>query len=381
MKKNLLILGASSLQVALINKSKELGFNTIVLDLNPSAPGASVADEFYPVSTTDAETVLSLARARGIAGIVTTSDFPVRVVAYVSEALGLSALSIDVAKICTNKSLQREFLKKESFLHPKFKQIKSKADLEFLTTWEYPLIVKPVDSSASRGVQKVVHVDELMSAYEYALSCSKSGEVIVEEFISGREYSVEILVQDNEVFIVAITEKITSGENGKFFVEEVHIVPAMLPIEQKNQIERNVTKFILAVGLNNSAAHVEVMVNARGVFIIEIAARLGGDYITSDLVPLATGMSMLEAIILISVGMKIDSRVFKNEFAGIHFITPNNYEKSKVHLEKIQKSENVVRVELEERKDGVILRSSFDRLGYFIVKAKSRSELDSLLMF
>ncbi|WP_374032742.1 hypothetical protein [Bdellovibrio bacteriovorus] len=71
----------------------------------------------------------------------------------------------------------------------------------------------------------------------------------------------------------------------------------------------------------------------------------------------------------------------KNEFAGIHFITPENYEKSKLHLDKIMKSENVVRVELGEIKTGAVLKSSFDRLGYFIVKAKNRNELDQLLMF
>lgn len=381
MKKNLLILGASSLQVALINKSQELGFNTIVLDLNPDAPGVGIADEFYEVSTIDAEKVLEIARQKNIVGIVTTSDFPVQVVAYVSEQMGLSGLSVDVAKICTNKSLQRELLKKHSFLYPKFKKIKDKLDLDSFNEWQFPLIIKPVDSSASRGVQKVSTFDELLSAYEYALLNSKSGDVIIEEFIVGKEYSVEVLVQNNEAFIVAITEKMTSGDGGKFFVEEVHIVPASLLPEQKVAIETDVGRFISSIGLNNSAAHVEVMVSSNGNYIIEIAARLGGDYITSDLVPLATGVNMQEAIISISVGDKIQSKVSKSEFAGIHFVTPENYEKSKSHLKKINKNENVVHVELKEKVEGISLKSSFDRLGYFIIKAKSRDELDALLMF
>ncbi|WP_374032741.1 ATP-grasp domain-containing protein [Bdellovibrio bacteriovorus] len=276
MNKNLLILGASSLQLALIKKSKELGFNTIVLDLNPSAPSALIADEFYPISTVDTEKVFELARNKEIVGILTTSDFPVRVVAFVAEQLGLTGPSIHVAEICTNKALQRDFLKKESFLHPKFKNIKAKSELDSVKGWDFPLIVKPVDSSASRGVQKVSSMNELVDAYEYALTSSRSGDVIVEEFIVGKEYSVEALVQNGETYIIAITEKLTTGENGNFFVEEVHVVPATLQYEQKKQIETTVAKFINALGFNNSAAHVEVMVNSQGVYIIEIAARLGG---------------------------------------------------------------------------------------------------------
>lgn len=381
MKKNLLILGASSLQLALIKRAKELGFNTIVLDLNPSAPGALIADEFYPISTIDAEKVLEVARVKKISGILTTSDFPVRVVAFVSEQLGLTGPSVNVAEVCTNKELQREFLKRESFLHPKFKKVKAKFELDAAEGWNFPLVVKPVDSSASRGVQKVSNMNEFADAYDYALANSKSGDVIVEEFIVGKEYSVEVLIQDGKIHIVTITEKLTSGENGIFFVEEVHVVPAALQQAERQHIEADVARFITALGLDNSAAHVEVMVTSIGVYIIEIAARLGGDYITSDLVPLATGVDMLEAIILLSVGMKIDPKIVKNEFAGIHFVTPDNYEKSKSHLNKIEMTENIVRFELEEMKKGAVLKSSFDRLGYFIVRAKSRRELNAVLTF
>lgn len=381
MKKSLLILGASSLQVALIERSKELGFNTIVLDLNPNAPGVLVADEFYPISTIDVEKVLQISREKDIAGILTTSDFPVQVVAYVSEQLGLIGPSVEVSKICTNKFLQRDFLKKESFLYPKFVRISSKSELDSVTGWEFPLIVKPVDSSASRGVQKVSSKSELVDAYTYALENSRSHCVIVEEFIVGKEYSVEVLVQDSRIYVIAITEKVTSGDNGDFFVEEMHVVPAALGTDQREQIEVTVKKFITALGLNNSAAHVEVMVGSSGVYIVEIAARLGGDYITSDLVPLATGVDMHKEIISICVGQEIDPKIVKNEFAGIHFLTSENYEKSKVHLSGIRNSENLVRFEQGEVKVDAVLKSSFDRFGYFIVKAKSRKALDELLIF
>lgn len=379
--KNLLILGASSLQVSLIDKAKKLGFNTIALDLNPDAPGTSVADEFYPVSTIDSNKVLQVAREKNIVGIVTTSDFPVRVVAFVSEALGLHGVSARVAEICTNKSLQRELLKKESFLYPKFQLIKDQTELETVIGWDYPLIIKPVDSSASRGVQKILSSSEVFEAYEQARENSKCGDVIIEEFIEGNEYSVETLIQNNEVNIIAITEKVTSGQNDKFFVEEVHIVPASLSKDQQVQIEKEITRFVSVLGLNNSAAHIEFKSNSRGIYIIEIAARLGGDFITSDLVPLATGVDMLKAIISISVGQKIDVEKKENNFAGIHFLTPDNYDAGKKHLENIAHVVGVEQVLLEEKKDGAILRSSFDRLGHFIVKASSREDLDRLLKF
>ena len=355
--KNLLILGASELQIALINKGKSLGYNTIAIDMNNQAPGASVANEFYPISTIDSDKILLLAQEKKIVGIVTTSDFPVRTVALVCKALGLHGVSVEVAEICTNKFLQREILKNDSFLYPRFQLIKNEAGLNPVFDWELPLIIKPIDSSASRGVQKITNISELADAYKHAFQNSKSKEVIVEEFIEGREYSVEILVQNNIVNIITITEKFTSGETDKFFVEEIHIVPADLDLENQKKLESEVTRFVNLIGLNNSAAHVEAKINSKGVFIIEIAARLGGDFITTDLVPLATGVDMLKEIISISTGESIHVTKKHNYFAGIHFLSPQNYEDAILHLQKNSHSKGIIHTKVENKKMKVLIFS------------------------
>jgi biotin carboxylase len=379
--KKLLILGASNLQVPLITKAKSLGYKTIVLDMDKNAPGALIADVFVPTSTLDEEAVLKLASDEKITGIVTTSDMPVRVVAYVAEKLNLLGPTQSAAKICTSKSLQRELLKEHKFNYPQFQIISHVEDLKEVLNWNFPVIIKPTDSSASRGVQKVLSVAELKTAYEYALSNSRAGEVIIEEYIDGKEYSVEVLIQNNQTSIVAITEKLTSGFEDRFFVEEVHIVPAALTAEETLQVKEVVTRFLQVIKLDQSAAHVEVKLNSRGAFIIEAAARLGGDFITSDLVPLATGIDMLREIISISVGTTISSTHTRHDFAGIHFVTPDNYESAKVHLNKIRNAPGVQEFLIANKMNTTELKSSLDRLGHLIAKAKSREQLEQLLFF
>ena len=379
--KKLIILGASSLQIPLITKAKSLGYKTIVVDMNSSAPGALLADVFVTISTIDEEAILKLATDEEITGIVTTSDMPVRVVAYVAEKLHLRGPTQYAANVCTNKSLQRQILRDNKFNYPRFKIISDPSDLQEILNWNFPLIIKPTDSSASRGVQKVLSSSELTKSYEFAFSNSRAGEVIIEEFIDGKEFSVEVLIQNNLVNIVAITEKLTSGFEDRFFVEEVHIVPAFLNQEQTSLIKDVVSRFIQIIKLDNSAAHVEVMLNASGAFIIEAAARLGGDFITSDLVPLATGVDMIQEIIAISVGEDIISIQTKNDFAGIHFVTPENYESAKLHFDRIKNADGVKEVLIKDKNKSTELRSSLDRLGHLIVKADSREQLEQLLFF
>jgi carbamoyl-phosphate synthase large subunit len=379
--KRILILGASALQIPLINKANEMGFETIALDFNSEAPGASFATEFFQISTIDLEKTLEIAREKKISGIVTSSDFPVRTVAFVSEKLGLCGVSVKVAEICTNKHLQREYLKKGNFLYPKFKLTKGLGDLKKIHSWDFPLIVKPIDSSGSRGVQKVTSAADLITAYELAVKSSRNGEVIIEEFIGGKEYSVEILIQDKLIHIVSITEKVTSGQGDKFFVEESHIIPAHLYPSQEEEIKKVIIDFINLIGMDNCAAHVEFKLNVKGVYIIEIAARLGGDFITSDLVPASTGVDMLGGAIAISIGQKIDTKPKKCAHAGIHFLTPDNYEKGINRFQEIKNNINVLRIVQQEKKSDASLQSSFDRLGYIIAVADSRKELDVLLDF
>lgn len=372
--KRILILGAGSIQVPIITKCKELSLYTIVADYDAQAPGLKYADETYIVSTNDKEGVLEIARKSRIDGILTTSDYPVNVVAYVSKELGLSSMSEETAKLCTNKYFQREFLKENRFKYPQFYCMDSLEGIDRF--WKFPYIVKPVDSSASRGVRKVNSREELIDQFEIARSNSRSGEVIVEEFIEGKEYSVETFSQHGKHHVIQITEKLIIGEEAGYFVEDTHIEPALLTDLEKGKIEKTVCDILSGMKVDNCPTHTELKINSDGIFIIETACRLGGDYITSDLVPLSTGIDMLGNLIRVSLGLEIDVQVGKNKISAVQFLNDRNYDRCVSFIEK--KNPSVVRYEINSY-DKHQIKCSTDRLGYIILNTDSRSEMNEIL--
>lgn len=376
--KKIMIIGAGEFQIPLIKECKKQGFFVIATDGNPKAEGFDFSDIALNIDTLDMETTLLKAREYGIDGITTTSDYPVRTVAHVCEKLHLPGLNLAAAEISTNKFLLRECLMKNNIDSPVYYIVHNEIELNNLIgKLEFPLVVKPVDSSASRGVQQVNNSEELTKAYEEALIYSKSGNVIIEEFLEGPEFSVESLTQNGKTNIIAITEKTTGGF--PYFVEQRHVIPATLIESDENQIKEIVNKVINILGINNSACHTEIKLTKKGVRIIEVGARLGGDYITSDLVPLSTGINMLENIIKISLGIDIDIDKKLNNYAGIQFITPDNYDVVLNNIKILKDDSSLVRFKIDDFNKCNKFNNSTDRLGYYISVSEKRAHLDKTL--
>ena len=372
--KQLLILGAGEMQIPIIQMAKQMEVYSIVADFDKDAPGLVFADEKAIVSTIDLEKILDLAKVKKVDGILTTSDFPVNIVANVSNQLNLNSMSVDVANLCTNKYLQREFFKENGIRTPFFKLISDPAELNNISN--FPVIIKPIDSSASRGVKKVHNTEELIKYFDKAVSYSKQLKVIVEDFIEGREFSVETFTQNNQTTIIAITEKLTKGEAKGFFVEDTHIIPARLNDVEITLIQEQVLLAIKALNLNNCPTHTEVKLNHSGATIIEMACRLGGDYITSDLVPLATGVNMLENLVAISLGLTIDVQPKINKVAAIQFLNTANYNKCVEFVNS--KNHSIIRYEIKPFHDQEIT-NSMERMGYIILQTNTVAEMNVLL--
>jgi len=375
--KKILILGAGEMQIPIIEKCNSLGYETIVTDYSKEAPGLKLAKVPLIIDTLNKDKTLQVAQEYKIDGILTTSDAPVRTVAFVCNKLGLSGISEKAASIGTNKYLQRELLRSSGLNSPQF--IKSN-NFDYLerevAEFSFPLIVKPVDSSASRGVSKIMDIDSLKTAFLEAKEFSKSGDIIIEEFISGREYSIEGITQNGETVIVAITEK-TVIKNSNFFVEERHIVPAELNSKQESAIKDYVKQVIKLFGINNSATHTEIMLTKQGPVLIELGVRLGGDFITSYLVPLATGVDMQKNIIFLALNKKIEVSGREQKFTGVQFVHDANFELAQ---EKITVENYFVKAELKSFKKTPV-KNSLDRLGYFIFREETRAKLLEKLDF
>ena len=370
--KKLLILGAGEMQVPVIEKAKDMGLFTIVADYDPMAPGMALADKQITVSTNDYEALIAIATAEKIDGCITTSDFPVNCVAKISEKLNLKAMTPKVAKICTNKFLQRELFQKNNIRVPLFALCNNINDLQQFE--QYPLIVKPVDSSASRGVKKVHSYTELTEAFNEALKFSISKQVIVEQFIQGKEYSVETLTQDNNTTIVTITEKLVRGDN--YFVEDTHIQYARISDAETELIETEVINAIKALNANNCPTHTEIKIENGKVFIIEIACRLGGDYIASDLVPLSTGIDMLNNLILIATGQKIDANRKFNKCSAVQFINETNYNYCKIFLANMPETVKKHCIKPYSKSE---IKNSLDRLGHIILQTNTIEQMEKIL--
>lgn len=300
--KKLMIIGASVLQLPAILKAKEMGLHVAVVDYNPNAIGIPYADKYYNASTMDEDAVLAAAEDYQPDGIMTlATDMPMRGVSKASDKLHLHSISYKTAIKATDKYEMIKAFKAHDVPSPWFFVVDSCQELkDHEEDVTFPCIIKPTDNAGSHGVAKVYSFQELINYYEYAHSSSHQGKVIIEEFLDGPEVSVEVMVVDGLVHILQITDKITT--EAPHFVEMGHTQPSRLPLVSQAAIKEVTVAACKAVGIDKGPAHVEMRVTQRGPVMIELGARMGGDNITTHLVPLSTGIDMVGSTIRVALG-------------------------------------------------------------------------------
>lgn len=369
-KKKVLLLGASALQLAAIRKTKELGVTCIAVDYDENAVGVKEVDKFYDISTIDYKRVLETAQKEKVDGIFTIcSDRPMQIVAKVGATLGLNTISCEAALLATNKAFMRNALFDNNVSIPKYKICKNFLDFKnAIKELGFPVIVKPSDNSGSRGISFIDCENSYDQAYEYAKENSLDGVVLVEEFVNGDEVSVEAFVENGEVRIIQITDKITTG--APHFVEMGHNQPSAHPEHIVTLIEETTINAVKALKIEGGPVHAELKVAKDGVKVIELGARLGGDYIATDLVPLSTGVDLVEANIKWALGLPFNLDKKYSRHAAIRYLD---------HLDSIELDASVLccldhfawnRLESWE------IQSSRDREACFIVSDSSYANMD-----
>ena len=293
--KKVLILGGSRLQVPAIEAAQRLGFSVLCADRDPDAVGFGVADACSLTSTLDAAAIERLALEEGASYVITsTSDAPVRVAALVSENLGLpTGISYANAVCATQKDSMRLRFAECGIPMPDFRICSTVEEFESaLGHFGYDCIAKPADSAASRGVRLINAADRRARAdllFKEFASFSRKGVVMVEERVRGFEVSVESMTLGGATTVVSVTDKLTTEP--PYFVELGHSEPSRLPVEAQKRICQVAKKVVEAIGIVDGPAHTEIMLTEDGPKVIEMAARLGGDFISSRLVPLSTGIT------------------------------------------------------------------------------------------
>lgn len=370
-----MILGASILQLPAIEKARELGLNTVVVDMNPDAIGFSVDGiEKEIISTIDVPAIVEAAKKHQIDGIMTlATDMPMRSVAAVVDELELVGIDETTALKATNKVEMRTALKNAGVPIPKYYKVSNESEYKkVVKQFSVPFIVKPVDSSGSRGIFEVIDITDqklIEEVYTYCRSYSKSGDVVVEEYMSGPEVSVETISVDGVCHVIQITDKLTTG--APHYVEMGHSQPTKYNEQIAKQIAEVAKAANKAIGIKNGPSHTEIILTSEGPKIVELGARLGGDNITTHLVPLSTGVNMVECCIKIALGEKPDIESKWSKGSAIRYFKQHaGFVKNIEGIEEAEKVDGVQQISIVHGVGEKVteIDSSGARMGFVIAQ-------------
>lgn len=374
--KKLAIIGASYLQLPLIEKAKSMGIETHVFAWAANDVGETAADHFYPISIVEKEQILAQCRLIGIDGICSiASDLAMLAVNYVAEQMGLTGNSMECTLRSTNKHLMRQAFEQHGDPSPKSLLVECADDLRSVSL-HYPVIVKPTDRSGSRGITKLDGPNGLAEAIENAKSQGFEKRALVEEFATGQEYSVEYISWQGEHHFLALTHKYTTGAPG--FIETGHLEPAPVSEETLERVKAVVSHALNSLGIRYGASHSELKIDADGrIMLIEIGGRMGGDFIGSDLVELSTGVDYVRAVIDTALGERPALTYKAHSAAAVRFV----FSQEDVDVLARIKREHL---ELLMREDA---DTSFDhpvtdsatRFGYYLLRGEDASLLQQYM--
>lgn len=304
--KKLLVLGGTYFQVPAIEYAKNQGYYVITCDYLPDNPGHKYADEYHNVSTTDKDAVLELAKKLCIDGILCfASDPAAPTAAYVSEQMNLPGNPLHKIELFGEKHKWRNFLAEHGFNTPKAKSYRSLKEL-LDDIWEYPVMVKPVDSSGSKGVTKVLSKDGLKEAFYYALEFSRAKEIIVEEFIErvGPQIGGDGFFGEDKLDFVCLGDQVVD-EAVNPYVPCGMTFPAKLSKDLFEKIKNELERAILLSGMKNLSFNLEVMIDKKGrIFLMEIGPRNGGNCIP-EVIHNYTGVDMVALAVEAAMGKTI----------------------------------------------------------------------------
>lgn len=303
------MLGGARQQVVAIETAKRLGYRVVVCDYLPDSPGHALADKSYPVSTTDREAVLEVAVAEQVEGVLAyASDPAAPTSAYVAEMLGLPTNSLLAVEVLSEKHLFRRFLSEHGFACPKVANFAAGtpvADvLPLVDGFTWPVVVKPTDSSGSKGVTVVDSPKELNAAIARATTRSRNGVLIAEEYI-GRSYPAviggDVFVVDGQVRFWGLMDCLRSRLAGGL-VPVGKAMPCGLASPIAERCKSEIRRLVSALDLRFGELNVELIVDTGGEpHFLELGARAGGNMIPIQLSD-ASGIDLVAANVRCAMG-------------------------------------------------------------------------------
>lgn len=380
-----MIIAGGEWQIPLIHKAKGMGLYVINTNLYPDSPGFKFADVGLVADVLDRNKNLEYAQQYSVDAVLTDqSDIAVPTVAYVAECLGLEGISTGTATLFTNKHSMRNFCIQNGYPSPAFKLCHGLSDAnDFLMQNGFPCVVKPPASQSSRGVTKVSGWAQLSQAYKAALGQSHDGTVLIEDFIMGVELTVDgIQLNAGDHYCLAMSCKTHYEHNEMvanrllFSQKHEHIDYSVLH-HQHNQMIREMR---LPFGLT----HAEYKYHEGKFYLIEVAARGGGTRLSSDIIPLMSGIDSNELLIRMALGEQL-SKIDPSYADRISVLDFFEFSPGKVRsisgIEQAQSMEGIVSLGLNVHIGDTISPADDDRSrhGFVIAHADSLPKLNRLL--
>ncbi len=374
MMKKIMVLAAGLLQIDVIEKAKSMGYYVLAVDGNPKAPGFNVADKAICADIVNEEAMLKIARDEHVDGVIhPCSEVSMAVMGRINDELGLSGISREQAICATNKHLMRKAFEKGNAPSPKSILAQDAEDAwnRLQNEFDTDAILKPSRNSGSRGIAKVsrnMYKGDFIRAYDEALSESRDHSVLIEQFIEGPEFSIEMIVWRGEIHVLTVTDKKTTG--APHFVELGHNQPSCFSDAEVETLKAAAVAGVRSLGVNNCACHAEAKLMNGKAYLMEVGARLGGDFISTELTHLSTGVDMVAAAIDVALGVEPDLSA-KEEPKGvcIRYFCPKPGKLVSIFNTEVLNNPHVYLWEIYPKEGDVIpaVTSSLCRSGHVIV--------------
>lgn len=382
----LLLLGAMPTHVPLIQRAKERGIYVITTDYIPENIGHKYSDEAYYVSTTDKDAVLELAKKCKVDGVMTfCSDPAASTAAYVSEMLNLPSSGYEAVSIMTHKELFRSFLHENGFNCPHFQFYDNIESAKLcINEFSFPFMVKPVDSSGSKGVAKVSDICELKPALAEAFRYSRSNRIIIEDVIEpkGPQIHGSAFVQDGKVVFCQLGDHHFDPEINNLLPIST-TWPSTCSENELQFVKEELQRFVSAIGYKQGGIDLETRINIKDnkLYLIEVGPRNGGDYIPT-VMQYYSGVNLSDACINAALGLPIQLMESGGKKYYCYYVI---HSKIDGMLEEVRLSE-MLRNHVVEKHDYISIgekvyrgTSSQNTIGILVLGFDSHNEMLSLI--
>ncbi len=376
-----MILGAGTYQVPLIKKAKEMGFETIVLSIQGKYPGIELADQFFPIDTTDVDSVLSTAKRLDISAILTSgTDVCLPAIGKVIDELKLHGTGYQAACKSTDKTLMKEAFHEHSVMTAPFQIFKDSASAKkFAAQLGFPVMVKAADSSGSRGITKVNSEHEFDNAWIRASETSRSKQIIIEKFLTGVEFGAQAFIHGDQVMEVFFHGDTLTPP--PYLTPIGHSMPSLMTSIDLQKSRSLIDHAARSVGLRDCISNVDMMMVDGVPYIIEIGARMGATCIPENIATYA-GIDPYEHAILLSLGEHprlTNSKAQPNASRLICAEKTGIVEKIEVPT-SVSKHPDLVElqwdIQVGDRVSKFIVGS--DRIGHLLVKSNNPTQAEQL---